>query len=126
MQKNVFGMEIETCSENPLTGYFRDGSCNTSKDDTGMHTVCIIASKEFLEFSKMRGNDLSTPLPQYNFNGIKPGDRWCLCALRWVEAYNSNMAPQIVLEATNEEALDIISLDMMLKFAYKKESTSTQ
>ncbi|MCF8373856.1 MAG: DUF2237 domain-containing protein [Bacteroidales bacterium] len=120
MQKNVFGLEIEPCSENPVTGFYRDGSCNTGKEDTGQHTVCVVLTKEFLEFSKIRGNDLSTPMPQYNFPGLKPGDHWCLCALRWMEAYYSGMAPQLVLEATNEEALELISMDMMLEFAFRK------
>jgi uncharacterized protein (DUF2237 family) len=121
MQKNVFGLDIEPCSENPITGFFRDGSCNTSKEDTGQHTVCVVLTKEFLEFSKVRGNDLSTPLPQYNFPGLKPGDRWCLCALRWMEAYYSGMAPQVVMEATNEGVLELISMEMMLEYAHRKK-----
>lgn len=122
-QKNVFGLEIEPCSKNPVTGYFRDGSCNTCPEDTGQHTVCVVLTQEFLEFSKGRGNDLSTPRPQYSFPGLKPGQHWCLCALRWMEAYYSGMAPQIVLEATNEDCLTLISMDMMLEFAFKSKST---
>ncbi|QQS50815.1 MAG: DUF2237 domain-containing protein [Bacteroidota bacterium] len=121
MQKNVFGLPLESCSKKPLTGFYRDGCCNTGKDDAGMHTVCVIVTKEFLEFSAMAGNDLSTPMPQYNFEGIKPGDHWCLCALRWKQALEHNMAPEIVLEATNEKTLEVIPLKLMLPFAHKKE-----
>ena len=121
MQKNVFGLDIEPCSIKPLTGFFRDGSCNTGKEDSGKHTVCVVATKEFIEFSKMRGNDLSTPLPQYNFPGVKPGERWCLCALRWLEAYQSNAAPKVILEATNEETLNLIPLDLLIEYAHKKK-----
>lgn len=90
--KNVFGNPLMTCSISPLTGFYRDGCCTTGEEDLGMHTVCIVASKEFLDFSKQKGNDLSTPRPEFSFSGVRPGDRWCLCALRWVEAYEAGMA----------------------------------
>lgn len=115
--KNVFGQDLITCSTEPLTGYFRDGCCNTDQTDTGLHTVCIIATEEFLLFSKSVGNDLSTPLPKWGFAGIKPGDKWCLCAERFKEAYNNNCAPKVVLEATNEKTLDIISIEKLIEHA---------
>ena len=108
---NVFGKPIEACSLEPLTGFYRDGCCRTGIDDLGMHTVCIVATKEFLEFSSRAGNDISTPRPEYMFAGVKPGDRWCLCALRWVEAYKAGYAPMLILEATNQELLTSQTLD---------------
>lgn len=120
MQKNIFGLPLKTCSEKPLTGFYRDGCCNTGKDDFGVHTTCIIATKEFLEFSKSVGNDLSTPLPQWGFAGLKPGDRWCLCASRWVEAYHAGVAPLIIPEATHEIMLDFFPLKELVKYAYKE------
>ena len=96
--KNIFGQPLITCSNQPLTGYFRDGCCNTDSTDLGVHTVCIVATEDFLTFSKLMGNDLSTPLPQYSFQGLKAGDKWCLCALRFKEAYENNAAPKVVLE----------------------------
>jgi len=120
--KNVFGEPLIACSMNPKTGYFRDGCCNTDDTDAGEHTVCIIASEEFLEFSKSVGNDLSTPMPQYHFEGVKPGDRWCLCALRWVEAYKNHCAPQIVLEATNETLLKYVTMDVLIDFAFRNKT----
>jgi uncharacterized protein (DUF2237 family) len=116
---NVFGEALEECGTRPLTGFFRDGCCNTSPDDRGLHTVCAIVTKEFLQFSKSRGNDLNTPLPQYGFPGLKPGDRWCLCALRWREAYEHGMAPKVVLECTHEKTLEHIPMDWLLENAYK-------
>ena len=115
---NVFGEPLISCSNNPITGFFRDGCCNTNEQDSGEHTVCIVATKEFLEFSKKVGNDLSTPIPEYSFNGVKPGDRWCLCALRWVEAYAHNCAPKIVMAATNETILKHVPMEVLLKFAH--------
>ena len=115
--KNVLGGSLITCSAEPLTGFFRDGCCNTSAEDAGSHTVCIEATEDFLEFSKSRGNDLSTPMPQYNFPGINPGDRWCLCAARWAEAYEAGKAPGVHLEATHSKALDIIPLELLQEFA---------
>lgn len=115
---NVYGEQLRSCSINPITGFFRDGLCNTCFEDTGMHTVCIVATSEFLEFSKKQGNDLSTPAPQYNFKGLKPGDHWCLCAGRWVEAYQAGHAPYVNLEATHEETLAVIPLSILEKFKF--------
>lgn len=115
--RNVYGEPLESCSENPLTGFFRDGCCNTSDQDTGSHTVCVKVTQEFLEFSRFRGNDLSTPRPEFGFPGLKPGDRWCLCAARWREAHEAGMAPRVFLRATHERALEIVSLEVMRKYA---------
>ena len=109
--KNVLGGELVSCCTGPMTGFYRDGFCRTGADDTGRHTVCIIATDDFLEFSKAVGNDLSTPMPQYAFPGLKEGDKWCLCMLRWREALEAGMAPQVVLEATHEAALTVVGLD---------------
>lgn len=114
---NVFGEKLETCGENPVTGFFRDGKCNTCSDDLGSHTVCIQTTKEFLEYSRFRGNDLSTPVPEFDFKGLRPGDSWCLCAARWLEAANSEMAPKVYLKRTHIKALDIVPLEMLKKFA---------
>ena len=116
--KNIFGQPLITCSNQPLTGYFRDGCCNTDSTDLGVHTVCIVATEDFLTFSKLMGNDLSTPLPQYSFQGLKAGDKWCLCALRFKEAYENNAAPKVVLEATNEKTLDLIDISILIEHAY--------
>lgn len=110
---NVLGEPLEICGEKPLTGYFRDGSCRTDKNDYGSHTVCAFVTEEFLEFSKIRGNDLKTPRPELNFVGLKEGDSWCLCANRWLEAYQNGAAPKIKLRSTNIKALDVISLDIL-------------
>jgi uncharacterized protein (DUF2237 family) len=114
---NVFGEALETCSDNPLTGFFRDGCCNTSTVDRGSHTICIEATREFLEYSRFRGNDLSTPVPEYSFPGVQPGDRWCLCAARWLEAYNHGMAPKVYLRSTHVRALEIVPLEILRQFA---------
>lgn len=116
-QRNVLGGPLGTCSDRPLTGFFRDGCCNTSDEDVGRHTVCIIATAEFLEFSRARGNDLSTPHPEFGFPGLQPGDRWCLCAARWREAWQAGAAPRVVLNATNEATLEIVSLDLLKPYA---------
>src|SRR3972149_9168249 len=108
--RNVLGEKLQSCSERPLTGFFRDGCCNTGPEDVGVHTVCVVATAEFLEFSKARGNDLSTPMPESGFPGLKPGDRWCLCAPRWREALDAGRAPQVVLAATHEASLEFASL----------------
>lgn len=113
---NVFGKALNPCSTNPLTGFYRDGCCTTGIEDQGMHTVCILADAEFLEFSKRMGNDLSTPRPEYLFPGVKPGQKWCLCALRWKEAYESGMAPSVVLEATNQDVLKYIPFEWLLEY----------
>ena len=109
-QKNVFGDPIGACSLSPRTGFYRTGCCHTGPDDVGVHTVCVEVSAEFLAFSKARGNDLSTPLPQFGFPGLKPGDRWCLCAARWQEALEAGKAPRVVLTATHEATLEIVAL----------------
>lgn len=118
--RNVFGEPLETCSDDPVTGFYRNGCCDSGEDDRGDHMVCVIMTSEFLDFSKSKGNDLSTPIPQYNFPGLKPGDRWCLCAPRWREAYEAGMAPDVVLEATNELTLNIVSMEMLLEYAHKE------
>lgn len=117
--KNVFGEPIKTCSSDPLTGFFRNGCCDTGAEDHGKHTVCVIMTDEFLHFSKTMGNDLSTPLPQFDFPGLKAGDRWCLCVLRWKEAYIEGMAPNVDLEATNEQSLDYVDMESLLEYALK-------
>jgi len=109
MALNVLGTELAPCSYAPLAGYFRDGCCNTSEDDLGTHVVCARMTVEFLAFSKARGNDLGTPRPELRFRGLNPGDRWCLCAQRWKEAFEAGVAPPVVLEATHERALDVIA-----------------
>jgi uncharacterized protein len=114
---NVFGEVLETCSEQPLTGFFRDGCCNTSDQDQGSHTVCVAVTKAFLEFSAQRGNDLSTPHPEFGFPGLKPGDRWCLCAARWLEAHQHGMAPRVHLRGTHQRALEIVPLKLLREFA---------
>ncbi len=108
--RNVFGGKLEDCSLKPMTGFFRDGCCNTSPEDVGSHTVCVVMTDEFLAFSKAKGNDLSTPMPEYGFPGLKAGDRWCLCAPRWQEAFKAGKAPRVVLRATHEGALAYCSL----------------
>jgi uncharacterized protein (DUF2237 family) len=114
---NVFGEPLQTCSENPMTGFFRDGCCNTSTDDVGSHTVCVQVTREFLEFSRFRGNDLSTPRPEFGVAGLKPGDRWCLCAARWKEAYDAGMAPRVYLRSTHQRALEVVPLDVIRELA---------
>ncbi|MBI2424019.1 MAG: DUF2237 domain-containing protein [Candidatus Hydrogenedentes bacterium] len=108
--KNVLGSDLQECSRDPLTGFYRDGCCNTGADDIGLHIVCIRATAEFLEFSRERGNDLSTPHPEMNFAGVQPGDQWCLCAMRWKEALDAGMAPPVVLEATHISALEFVDM----------------
>jgi len=122
MVKNVFGTELKPCSMEPLTGYFRDGSCNTDETDFGSHTVCAVMTEEFLRYSFDMGNDLITPHPEYNFPGLGPGDHWCLCALRWKEAFNEGMAPLINLEATHERALEVLSIHDLIEFTYAKKA----
>jgi uncharacterized protein len=111
MPSNVLGQPLQCCCTAPMTGFYRDGFCRTGPDDRGLHTVCIVATEEFLEFSRAMGNDLSTPVPYYDFPGLKPGDRWCLCVTRWVEALKAGMAPQVVLEATHISALEFVALE---------------
>jgi len=107
---NVLGEPLAPCGLVPLTGFYRDGCCNTGYDDTGIHVICAKMTREFLQFSKNRGNDLSTPTPETGFPGLKPGDRWCLCAARWREALEAGVAPPVVLAATHEEALAVVAL----------------
>ncbi|MFA7335835.1 MAG: DUF2237 domain-containing protein [Candidatus Obscuribacterales bacterium] len=111
--KNVLGTNLEPCCENPLTGFFRDGYCSTSPEDQGVHTVCALVTDEFLEYSKAQGNDLSTANLRYGFPGLKAGDTWCLCAARWKEALEDGMAPQVVLAATHQATLKIVSLEQL-------------
>ena len=109
--KNVLGTELKIAGENPITGYYRDGFCTSGEEDRGNHVVAAILTDDFLRFSKMKGNDLITPMPDYNFPGLKANDRWCLCASRWKEAYDAGCAPPVDLEATHEKALEFISLN---------------
>ena len=115
--KNVLGGPLQPCSERPKTGYYRDGCCNTGDDDIGAHVICTEVTAEFLAFSKARGNDLSTPHPEFGFPGLNPGDRWCLCALRWLEALQANAAPRLLLAATHEAMLNYVPLDTLKQYA---------
>jgi uncharacterized protein len=115
--RNVFGEPLGVCSIKPMTGFYRDGCCNTAREDVGSHTVCVVMTAGFLKFSKSRGNDLSTPMPNLGFPGLKAGDRWCLCAPRWQEAFEANQPPRVVLRATHEGALAHCSLADLKRFA---------
>ena len=115
--RNVLGEPLQLCSLKPMTGFYRDGCCDTGAEDIGSHTVCVVVTAEFLNFSASRGNDLSTPLPEFGFPGLNPGDRWCLCATRWQEALQANQAPRLVLRATHEGALTYCSLADLKRFA---------
>ncbi len=117
MARNVLGGELESCSFGPVTGYFRDGCCNTGSGDYGVHTVCAVVNEEFLAFSLATGNDLVTPAPEWGFPGLRPGDHWCLCAPRWQEAYEAGMAPQVVLAATHELTLEWCDRDALVAHA---------
>ena len=114
---NVFDDKLDTCCDDPVTGYFRDGCCNTDDTDVGSHTVCVQLTKEFLEFSRFRGNDLSTPRPEFGFAGLKAGDKWCLCAARWLEAQQNGMAPRVFLRGTHKRALEIVPLQLLREYA---------
>ncbi|MBP8931752.1 MAG: DUF2237 domain-containing protein [Paracoccus sp.] len=114
---NVLGDRLEPCSMQPLTGFFRDGCCNTSREDRGRHTVCVIVTAEFLALSKYLGNDLSTPRPEFHFAGLKPGDRWCLCAARFLQAAQEFAAPQVVLSATHARTLEIVPMELLQRHA---------
>lgn len=115
---NVLGQELQACSYDPLTGYFRDGCCNTDEHDRGLHVVCAVMTQEFLDYSKSQGNDLITPRPQWRFKGLKPGNRWCLCALRWKEAFEAGVAPNVVLQATHIKALEVVDLEDLMQCAH--------
>jgi uncharacterized protein (DUF2237 family) len=119
---NVLGGNLQSCSAEPLTGFYRDGCCNTGPEDTGRHTVCVIVNAEFLALSKYLGNDLSTPRPEFRFAGLKPGDRWCLCAARFLQAAQEFAAPEVVLEATHARTLDIVPLELLLAHAAGRKS----
>ncbi|WP_439127881.1 DUF2237 family protein [Polaribacter sp.] len=119
MDLNVLNTTLQSCCYQPLTGYFRDGFCKTTADDYGTHTVCAIVTKEFLEYSASRGNNLMTPIPHWNFPGLKPGDKWCLCISRWLEAEKAGKAPSIILEATHKKSLQYTSIEMLTKYAFK-------
>ena len=112
-QPNVFGEPIATCCTDPMTGFYRTGCCETGGDDHGVHTVCAVMTDEFLAFSKAAGNDLSTPMPQYGFAGLKAGDHWCLCAMRWKEAFDAGVAPPVVLQCTHAKALEFVTLEQL-------------
>ena len=117
MTKNVHGTDLQPCCLDPITGFYRDGKCNTGPEDLGMHTVCVAVTKEFLEFSRSRGNDLLTPIPEFDFPGLKEGDRWCLCMSRWIEAFQAGMAPLIDLQATHISVLEHIEMETLEQYA---------
>lgn len=116
---NVLGEPLEHCSCDPMTGYLRDGLCNTTPDDFGTHVVCAVLTQEFLNYSASKGNDLMTPIPQYNFPGLKAGDKWCLCVSRWKQAERANCAPLVILKATNWVALNYVPLELLLTYAFE-------
>lgn len=118
-QRNVLGEPLETCSNEPLTGFYRTGCCDTGAEDVGRHTVCAVMTAEFLEFSRTRGNDLLTPAPQFGFPGLKPGDRWCLCVDRWLEAYQAGKAPWVLLRATNESVRYVVPMEILSHYSYE-------
>jgi uncharacterized protein (DUF2237 family) len=119
--KNVLQTELQSCCTDPMTGFYRNGYCHTGPQDTGRHVVCAVMTAEFLAFSKSKGNDLITPIPHYQFPGLKPGDQWCLCALRWKEAFEAGVAPPVVLEATHEKALEYVAFEDLLEHKLVKE-----
>ncbi|TVR55609.1 MAG: DUF2237 domain-containing protein [Gemmatimonadales bacterium] len=125
MANNVFGTPLESCGTDPLTGFYRDGCCETGPDDLGVHTVCVVATEEFLRFSREAGNDLSTPRPEFRFPGVRPGDRWCVCAARWREAWQAGKAPPVVLTATHEATLEYVPLSELVKFGYREGEPDT-
>ncbi len=121
MTLNVFGDPIISCCNDPLTGYFRDGFCNTASSDHGTHIVCAVMTEDFLRFTKSRGNDLTTPMPHWKFPGLVPGDKWCLCISRWMEAEKKGKAPLVVLEATHSKALQFVSLETLKKYEFQEQ-----
>ena len=124
--KNILGTNLKCCGTKPMTGYFRDGFCRTTETDRGRHVVACIVNEKFLHFTRQMGNDLSSPNPMYNFPGLKPGDKWCVCALRWKEAFDAGCAPEVILEATHEKSLDYVNLDDLISMSsdtkYKERS----
>jgi uncharacterized protein (DUF2237 family) len=116
-ERNVLGGPLETCSAEPLTGFYRDGCCHTGPEDTGSHTICAVVSAEFLEFQQRIGNDLSTPVRAFGFPGLKPGDRWCVTALNWLRAHEAGVGAYVVLAATHERALELVPLDVLREYA---------
>ena len=123
--KNVLGTDLKSCSQSPKTGFFRDGFCRTNEKDQGKHVVASIMTDEFLIFSKSKGNDLSTPNTVYGFPGLKKGNKWCLCAIRWQEAYKAGYAPKVILEATHEKALDYIKLEHLIEMSRETKETGS-
>lgn len=119
--RNVFNEPLVPCSFQPMTGFFRDGCCRTTNEDTGTHVICAVMTEEFLRFSASKGNDLSTPMPEYGFPGLRPGDHWCLCVQRWVEALSNGMAPLVVLESTSYHALDTVALEVLQLYDYRNQ-----
>lgn len=115
--RNVLGGKLETCSNDPLTGFYRSGCCDTGEEDAGSHTLCAVMTREFLDFTTRQGNDLCTPAPWAGFPGLKPGDRWCICVGRWKDALDADVAPPVILEATHQEALEVVSLEDLLRHA---------
>ena len=124
--KNILGTDLKCCGTKPMTGYFRDGFCRTTETDRGRHVVACIVNEKFLQFTRQMGNDLSSPNPMYNFPGLKPGDKWCVCALRWKEAFDAGCAPEVILEATHEKSLDFVNLNDLISMSsdtkYKESS----
>lgn len=125
MAANILGTELQGCSDDPLTGFYRDGACHTGESDTGTHVVCAEMTEEFLTFTKSRGNDLSTPRPQWRFPGLQPGDRWCLCALRWEEARTAGFAPPIVASATHIGAVEYVDEAVLLEYSLDTDDADT-
>ena len=119
--KNILGTDLKCCGTKPMTGYFRDGFCRTSETDRGRHVVACIVNEKFLHFTRQMGNDLSSPNPMYSFPGLKPGDKWCVCALRWKEAFDAGCAPEVILEATHEKSLDYVNLDDLISMSSDHE-----
>lgn len=122
--KNVLGGKLETCCISPMTGYYRDGCCNTGPNDAGAHVVCAQMTEAFLNYTRVRGNDLSTPMPMHGFPGLKPGDRWCLCATRWKEAADAGLAPPVILEATHQAALKFVTLETLQQHSLDVEAVN--
>lgn len=120
LPKNVLGTELRSCCTAPMTGFYRDGYCRTGISDKGLHIICCVMTEEFLAFSQQVGNDLSTPIPEYGFPGLQPGDQWCLCMLRWKEALENGCAPQVVLEATHMSAIEFVSMEDLNEHAYER------